>query len=130
MHLEAKMDRIKKRCYGEVVHVFDDEEPCFDFNDKNYIKREDLDAEKFKVKRMRATVARSIELHEYKQEFTGHNKKVMNRRDTNRRTLYKSKDSNSRAGSNFRSNQSINRKTSSVGFMPESGPSRTLKGIY
>ena len=36
-------------------------EPCFDMNQKEYIRREDIDAEKFKVLRMNAKVARSIE---------------------------------------------------------------------
>ena len=33
-------------------------------NDKDYIRRSDIDAEKYQVKRLRATVARSIEVQE------------------------------------------------------------------
>ena len=35
-------------------------EPIFDMNRKDYIRREDMDAEKFKVLRMNASVARSV----------------------------------------------------------------------
>lgn len=35
-------------------------EPIFDINRKDYIRREDMDAEKFKVLRMNASVARSV----------------------------------------------------------------------
>jgi len=35
-------------------------EPIFDMNRKDYIRREDIDAEKFKVLRMNASVARSV----------------------------------------------------------------------
>jgi len=34
--------------------------PCFDFNNKDFIKRDDSDAKKFNIERMRATVARSV----------------------------------------------------------------------
>lgn len=52
-------DRMYLRKFGE--REVDFIEPCFDMNQKEYIRREDIDAEKFKVLRMRAKVARSIQ---------------------------------------------------------------------
>ena len=66
LHQVAKHERIHRRCYGEVKFEIDMEEPCFDWNNKEYIRREDLEAEKYVVKRMRATVARSIDQSQYK----------------------------------------------------------------
>lgn len=44
--------------------------PCFELNNKDFIRREDTDAEKFRIKYKEATVARSIPPEEYKQVFT------------------------------------------------------------
>ena len=64
-----------RRKLGEEKKLeFDD--PCFDMNSKDYIRRDDLEAEKFKIKRMRADVARSVQQHDIRQNFTTHNKKL------------------------------------------------------
>ena len=44
--------------------------PCFELNNKDFIRRDDLDAEKFKIKYKEATVARSIRPEEYQQIYT------------------------------------------------------------
>ena len=54
---------MRRRKFGEENEI-SFEEPCFDMNDKNYIKRVDVDAEMYTVKRLRASIARSSEVKE------------------------------------------------------------------
>ena len=60
---DERAKRMYRKKYGEEVEV-SLEEPCFDWNSKEYIKTVDVDAEKYEVKRLRATIARSSDVQE------------------------------------------------------------------
>lgn len=53
--------RMHRKKFGEEKEI-SFEVPCFDMNNKEYIKRMDVDAEKYQVKRLRASIARSSEV--------------------------------------------------------------------
>ena len=60
---EERAKRMHRRKHGEESEV-SFEEPCFDMNKKEYIRRVDVDAEKYEVKRLRATIARSSDVQD------------------------------------------------------------------
>ena len=43
---------------------------CFDMNNKEFIIRDDSEAEKYKIKRMRADVARALKPEDTRQVYT------------------------------------------------------------
>ena len=50
-------------------------EPCFDMENKDYIIRDDAQAEQYRINRMKATVARSINPKDLQNDYTSAYKK-------------------------------------------------------
>ena len=68
MNKYARKQRMYRKKYGEDTFI-EFQEHCFDFDNKNYIIRDDLEAEKYAIARMKASVARNVKAEDYRQTF-------------------------------------------------------------